>query len=1129
MPRIFDNIDQHLLPALTKTLEVSQRADFSVGYFNLRGWKELDKYIEPWAGREGACCRLLIGMHRAPSDELRDAFSLVGGREISMPQATRLKHKLAEEFREQLMLGTPTNEDEEGLRRLARQLREKRLFVKLFLRHPLHAKLYLIFRDDYNNPISGYLGSSNLTLSGLSYQGELNVDVLDHDACDKLSKWFDDRWNDTFCLDISQELIEVIEESWAREVPPTPYQVYLKIAFHLAQEARSGLSEFKLPTEFQKKLFKFQSRAVRIGARHLNTRRGVIIGDVVGLGKTLMATAMARVFQEDHGASTLIICPVRIVKMWQSYVDQYGLSAKIIPYSKVVREIREVPARFRLIIIDESHNLRNRERKDYKAIKDFLDQSDSIHCILLSATPYNKTYLDLSAQLRLFVPEDADLGVRPEQMLRQLSEIQVAQIQVPLNSIAAFEKSEHTDDWREMLKLYMVRRTRSFIKTHYAIPDENDPKRKYLLMDNNERRYFPDRIPKTLKFTLDQSAPDDKYARLYSSQVVDVIDNLDLPRYGLGNYLNPKAEEIADANERRILENLSRAGKRLLGYCRTNLFKRLESSGQAFIESMDRHVLRNYVFLYALENNLPLPIGTQDVGALNPALNDEDSDAAQDEMSFDEDGESQPVEETASVFTAKQYRERARDVYQRYRKSYVTRFQWMRPQLLRRALAEDLERDSAQLIAVLQTNGAWDSNRDRKLKRLLDLITKDHPRDKVLVFTQFADTVRYLTGELEKRGVTSIAAASGRTDDPTEIAWRFSPKSNEKKISPDQELRVLISTDILSEGQNLQDCHIVVNYDLPWAIIRLTQRAGRVDRIGQEAQEISCYSFLPADGVEEIIHLRSRVRQRLQENGEVVGTDEEFFEDERNNQQIRDLYAEKPDALNDESEGDVDLGSEAFQIWDDATKSNPQLAKLIADMPDVVFSTRPHQGTPEKPEGVLVYARTREGADALAWIDKHGSTVTRSQLAILRAAACEPVTPTIPRHPSHHALVRRAVEAIIQETKSAGSSLGPKYGARYKTYVRLKAYHDGLQGSAPLLIPEDLARVLDALINPRHKLLETARDTLNRQFKADINDEDLAALVINMMKDNRLYKVEESDDMPDDEPHIICSLGLFSQ
>ncbi len=112
------------------------------------------------------------------------------------------------------------------------------------------------------------------------------------------------------------------------------------------------------------------------------------------------------------------------------------------------------------------------------------------------------------------------------------------------------------------------------------------------------------------------------------------------------------------------------------------------------------------------------------------------------------------------------------------------------------------------------------------------------------------------------------------------------------------EVRVLICTDVLSEGQNLQDSSVVVNFDLPWAIIRLIQRAGRVDRIGQRAEEIHCYSFLPADGVEQLIQLRSRIRQRLQENAEVVGTDEAFFEDE-DATTIRDLYTEKQGVLDD--------------------------------------------------------------------------------------------------------------------------------------------------------------------------------------------------------------------------------------
>lgn len=128
-------------------------------------------------------------------------------------------------------------------------------------------------------------------------------------------KWFNDRWSDRWCIDITEELIQVIEESWAREERLDPYMIYVKMAYHLAQEARAGLSEFRIPPEFGKRLFAYQEAAVKIAAHHLNKRGGVLIGDVVGLGKTLMATALAKIFQDDHFTETLILCPKNLVKM----------------------------------------------------------------------------------------------------------------------------------------------------------------------------------------------------------------------------------------------------------------------------------------------------------------------------------------------------------------------------------------------------------------------------------------------------------------------------------------------------------------------------------------------------------------------------------------------------------------------------------------------------------------------------------------------------------------------------------------------------------------------------------------------------------------------------------------------
>ena len=245
------------------------------------------------------------------------------------------------------------------------------------------------------------------------------------------------------------------------------------------------------------------------------------------------------------------------------------------------------------------------------------------------------------------------------------------------------------------------------------------------------------------------------------------------------------------------------------------------------------------------------------------------------------------------------FRAQAKKTYEYYTSQLKNRFKWLRPSLFKKELGLNLAADAKSLIEVLKVCGTWDTGKDAKLDALLKIISKQHPNEKVIIFSQFADTVDYLAEQLKKRGIESIEGVTGDSPDPTSAAWRFSPISNEKTdiISNVQELRVLVATDVLSEGQNLQDAHVVINYDLPWAIIRLVQRAGRVDRIGQKAEKILCYSFLPADGVERIIRLRSRVRQRLHENAEVVGTDEEFFEDDAKGQPILDLYNEKAGIL----------------------------------------------------------------------------------------------------------------------------------------------------------------------------------------------------------------------------------------
>lgn len=1135
MPRIFDNINLKLLGIIQETLRTSHRADFCIGYFNLFGWQFIEEYIDQWSGDDGNQCRLMIGMQKLPEDIIKRYQFNNDDLEIDNAKAMSLKSKMAKSFADQLSKSYPDSKSKALLERLSRQLKDKKLVIKLYLKSYLHAKLYLLHRKDTNNPITAFLGSSNLTLSGLQGNGELNIDVMDHDATGKLQSWFDERWNDRFSLDISQDLITAINECGIYRDDITPYHIYLKIAYHLSEEAREGIDDFEIPKKLDSKLLNFQKTAVGIAAKHVLTRGGVIIGDVVGLGKTITATAVLKIISGPGQIPALIICPKNLISMWEFYKEEYDLNAKIISLSSVKKTLEvfmEDSRRYKFVLIDESHNLRNREGKRYQAIKDYIQFSES-KVILLTATPYNKSFEDMGSQLRLFIDESAELETRPEKLIEEIGEHKIRNLnQCNPRTLPAFELSTYPEDWRGLLRFYLVRRTRDFIIKEYAKIDENG--KPYLVFSDGEKHYFPERKPIRVEY---QFKDNDPYAKLYSEKVIETITELKLPRYGLGKYVDQNQFISKTAEESKILDDLKKARQRLIGFCRTNLFKRLESEGYTFLLSIHRHILRNEIFAYAIENKLPLPIGTQDASLMDTQIQDQDffddtgdPDGYDTENEEDEKNENNQSDQTVNSKTLpksfstdlKSLRTKAKDIYDQYQAKSKKRFKWIASKFFLPDLKADLDRDTNQLLNIILESKNWDPLKDQQLISLIELITVKHPNpnEKILIFTQFSDTAKYLHEHISALIHNQVEVITGDTDNPTNIVKRFSPVSNKNEHLKDSEneIRVLICTDVISEGQNLQDCAIVINFDLPWAIIRLIQRAGRIDRIGQKSTEIKCYSFMPAQGVEKIINLRRRLIGRLKNNSEVIGSDETFFEGEDDHEILHDLYNEKSDVLNDHAaDSENDLTSEAFQIWNNATKKNSELKKFIINLPSVVHATKKGNF-----DGFITYLKVDESNDILSLINKEGKIISQSPERILKLAECEPLTPNLKPTEYYEDIIKNFIIEFETEFSKNYLSLGRKTSLRYKTYYKLKDYNSRL--NTTIFNKPELERLLKKLLDA--PLTETARVRFSKALRdKKVTDEQFAELALELSSENRLCV--ETADQNEIHPEIICTLGLL--
>ena len=271
--------------------------------------------------------------------------------------------------------------------------------------------------------------------------------------------------------------------------------------------------------------------------------------------------------------------------------------------------------------------------------------------------------------------------------------------------------------------------------------------------------------------------------------------------------------------------------------------------------------------------------------------------------------------------------------------------------------------------------------------------------------------------------------------------------------------------------------------------------------------------------MEKIIRLRKRLNDRINENANIVGSDEVFFEGNEKN--LRDMYNEKSGSLDDEDDNDVDLASQAFQIWKNATDANPKLKQIIPALSNIIYSTKKAANAVE--DGVITYAKTYNDYDVLTWYNSKGEIISQSQKKILQALACTAKEPALPALDNHFDLVQKAVEGMKQETTGVSGILGNRFSTRYRIIDLLEHYY---QQPPTIFFDGEKKQLLKMAIDDVYnfQLLEGTKFLLGRMLRNSTND-DIVESILEMHKNGTLCRIDEDRNKQKD-PTIICSMGL---
>jgi len=786
-----------------------------------------------------------------------------------------------------------------GVIKFIEWLQNGKLEIKAHKDENIHAKLYIsTFSKDDRDTGRVITGSSNLTASGLKKNLEFNVELKDNPDHEFALKKFNELWENA--VDLSEVHVETIKnDTWLNE-DISPYELFLKFLYeYFKEEINLDQEEIEFPDRPDNFVeLKYQSDAVIDAEKKLNKYGGVFLSDVVGLGKTYMAALLAKKIK----GKTLVIAPPALLKWnnpgsWNNAM--YDFNVPYVAESKgKLDKIIDDGIKYDNVIIDEAHEFRNEDTQGYEKLHRIC-QGKKV--ILVSATPYNNKPLDILSLIKLFQPAHKSLLPDPE-VLDLQSYFTTIQKQLYISKNRDDEETylnlvkEISKDIREkVLKHLMVRRTRTSVTKYYSKDLEKQGLR------------FPDvQDPVPIAYELDE-----KLDKIFNETLKLIVYFLKYSRYTPLLYLKD-LDEIKKIKAPQI--NMGR-------FMKTLLLKRLESSFYAFKKSIDRFIYAYEKFIEAYESGY-VYISKKKIDKIYKYLDDENDELID---ALIETGD-------AEKYSIEKFNE---DLYL------------------------DLKED---LKTIKKVKNLWkDIDYDPKLNKFTKLLKTDNNlKRKVIVFTESEETMNYLKDNLNPIFDDEIFGFSGSSNENDKRIVIDNFDGNALHLQgtappPDKEYRILIATEVLSQGMNLHQSNVVINYDIPWNPTRMMQRVGRVQRVDTQFDKIFIYNFFPASKISENLPLKKAVESKLTAFIEMLGNDSKLLTDEEI--KSHDLFVKltSKETILGEEEEDPEL--EYINFIREIRDNDEDLFTKIKKLPKKARTGRKTDESSTKDDGLVTFFR----------------------------------------------------------------------------------------------------------------------------------------------------------------------------